>query len=182
MANRTCSIEGCERPRRSRGMCHRHYVNETRYGGAIPDKDLPDDERFTRRTNRADPSGCWVWTGGTTGRGYGIFSLGARGERVPAHRWSYEHHVGPIPEGHLVRHSCDNPPCVNPAHLETGTDKDNADDRTERLRLPVYHRTHCQRGHDLSLPGAVMPGTVAGCRECERARKDRWQRANRRYT
>lgn len=180
MANRTCSIPDCDRPSRARGMCERHYYNRTHYGHAVPLKERPDDERFNSNIDRSDQSGCWVWTGGKSRGGYGVFNLGARGRKTLAHRWAYERYVGPIPPGQLVRHHCDNPPCVNPAHLTTGTHKDNADDRTERLRLPVYHRTHCQRGHDLSLPGAVMPGTVAGCRECDRARKDRWRRANRR--
>ncbi|MCD1287310.1 HNH endonuclease [Brevibacterium sp. CCUG 69071] len=64
--------------------------------------------------------------------GYGLFSFGNRHRR--AHRASYELHVGPIPDGLVVRHKCDNPPCVNPLHLEVGTGVDNTNDRFIRGR------------------------------------------------
>lgn len=51
-----------------------------------------------------------------------------------AHRLAYETWVGPIPDGLIVRHKCDNPPCINPEHLETGTYADNAHDRDSRGR------------------------------------------------
>src|SRR5690606_2829424 len=53
------------------------------------------------------------------------------------HRLAYETWVGPIPDGHIVRHRCDNPPCINPIHLETGTWGDNMKDKVERGRLVV---------------------------------------------
>ena len=56
------------------------------------------------------------------------------GSLKQAHRLAYESWVGPIPEGHIVRHKCDNPPCINPDHLETGTHSDNALDREARCR------------------------------------------------
>lgn len=77
-----------------------------------------------------DPqSGCWEWQGGKC-KGYGV--IGGRG----AHRVFYERYNGPIPPGLLVRHTCDNPGCVNPDHLELGTKQDNADDMKDRGRSP----------------------------------------------
>jgi DNA invertase Pin-like site-specific DNA recombinase len=58
-----------------------------------------------------------------------------------AHRVSYETNVGPIPAGHVIRHTCDNPPCINPAHLVTGTQRDNEQDKTDRGRRPLGSAT-----------------------------------------
>lgn len=70
---------------------------------------------------------CWNWTAGKDKDGYGIVVFSGR-SRVKAHRASYELFVGAIPEGLMVRHSCNNPACVNPEHLSTGTAKDNTQD------------------------------------------------------
>lgn len=69
---------------------------------------------------------CWEWQGGTRWDGYGRFKFS--GEWVLAHRASYEIHKGPIPYGGQVLHDpvlCNNPSCVNPAHLRIGTYLDN---------------------------------------------------------
>lgn len=87
--------------------------------------------RFWSRVNRAD-GGCWEWQGTRQHYGHGLLSVGGRNLKV--HRISYEMHVGPIPAGLIVRHRCDNPPCVNPDHLEVGTRADNNRDRDERGR------------------------------------------------
>lgn len=79
-----------------------------------------------------DPNGCWVWRGLTSTGGYGLVTIHYKMYRT--HQLAYELMTGPIPPGALVLHSCDNPPCVNPAHLRLGTDKDNALDRVARGR------------------------------------------------
>jgi len=80
---------------------------------------------FYDRTGRGD--GCWEWPTGTDG-----WYAQAGGERVHRTSWEYAH--GPIPGGMCVCHTCDNPPCVNPAHLFLGTHGDNADDKVAKGR------------------------------------------------
>jgi len=79
-------------------------------------------------------SGCWRWCGGTFGNGYGQFRWGHR--KVKAHRVSYSLFYGPIPDGKIICHHCDNKLCVNPNHLFLGTHKDNTEDREMKGRHP----------------------------------------------
>lgn len=77
-------------------------------------------------------SACWPWRGARDNKGYGAARVAGRA--LKAHRVAYEVAHGPIPAGLIVRHTCDNPPCCNPAHLEVGTHADNARDKAERGR------------------------------------------------
>lgn len=85
---------------------------------------------------------CWEWTsnraGGRRGRTYGQFSIGASGERkaISAHVYIYQLTHGPVPDGLEVMHSCHNPICVRPDHLEAGTHKKNIQDSAA---LGHYH-------------------------------------------
>lgn len=81
---------------------------------------------------RVDTSGdCWNWTGSKQSQGYGVLVKHVWGENL-AHRWMYKHTHGELPAEALVRHRCDNKPCVNPSHLELGAAKDNVRDMIER--------------------------------------------------
>ena len=89
-------------------------------------------KRFWVKVGRYGPSECWPWKASTDRHGYGYFRLD--GGMRKAHRVAYELTHGPIPDGQVVRHRCDNPGCVNPGHLELGTQADNVRDRDERKR------------------------------------------------
>ncbi len=85
--------------------------------------------RFLDKIEINQETCCWIWTSALFKKGYGLFQL--RGKSVGAHRVSYEHFIGPIPEGLFVLHNCpcgDNPSCVNPNHLKLGDAQDNMDD------------------------------------------------------
>lgn len=80
----------------------------------------------------AEESGCIRFTGHLDGEGYGRIMV-AR-VKYMAHRLSYYLNNGPIPDGYVVRHKCDNPSCINPEHLEVGTQADNIADKVSRGR------------------------------------------------
>ena len=83
---------------------------------------------FWSKVSAPDLHSCWEWKGRKKHFGYGAYKDQA------AHRMAYEMCVGPIPAGLCVRHKCDNPSCVNPAHLEVGTIADNNRDAVDRGR------------------------------------------------
>ena len=97
------------------------------------------EELFWPRVDKRGDGECWNWTGTLQGGGYGHF--GSAGKTYLAHRFSYTLAKGEIPEGMVVRHTCDNPKCVNPSHLLVGTHQDNSNDAVERGRTARGERS-----------------------------------------
>ncbi len=91
--------------------------------------------RFWTYVQKGD--GCWQWLGGTFGGRYGQFR--ALGRKVKAHRFAWEITYGPVPNGKILCHRCDNMLCVRPHHLFVGTHADNAADRSAKGRSARFN-------------------------------------------
>lgn len=103
-------------------------------------------ERLWAKIDKRGTNECWPWTGATAGKVvHGQISVPHSRSRVYVHRVVYELEIGPIPEGLVVRHSCDNGICCNPAHLLVGTRADNNNDAAERGRMPRGSRHHATK-------------------------------------
>lgn len=136
----TCSVENCQNKRQyQRTICsgHKHRMQKFGSYGDTPIKRIPpkgmsgwDVVEFNGWNVTTD--GCWEYRGPKFANGYGQVKI----DGIPRllHRVSYERHNGDIPSGIVVRHKCDNKPCMNPSHLELGTSVDNVRDRDERGR------------------------------------------------
>lgn len=126
-------------------------------------------QRLEMRIKHTD-SGCWEYTGNCNEWGYG--QLDVRKQRWMAHRLAYTLWIGPIPEGMDILHSCDNPPCINPAHLRPGTQLENSLEMVAKGRTDAQKREACPRGHkyDEHNTGRYGKSKWRDCKICSRAR------------
>ncbi|MFH9013965.1 HNH endonuclease signature motif containing protein [Streptomyces sp. NPDC017943] len=129
-----------------------------------------DEATLARFTSKFETSagGCWVWTAAIGNNGYGVFRF--QGKAANAHRVSYLHYVGEVPEGLDLDHLCRVRHCVNPAHLEPVTRSVNlgrgiAPGRTQRLR------THCPKGHPYDAQNTRLYKGRRSCKACHRERE-----------
>jgi hypothetical protein len=125
---------------------------------------LSDEARFFRSIEKM-PDGCWRWLRAKDKDQYGLFKIGSHkdGTRrmARAHRWAYEHFVGPIGDGLTIDHLCRNHPCVNPAHMEPVTSAVN----TKRGARATA--THCRLGHPFSGSNLlIFKSGKRRCKEC----------------
>lgn len=141
------------------------------------DRDLPFLTRLWARVDKAGPvperrpdlGPCWLWTGGADHKGYGqLVPEGARDVTVRAHRFIYELVVGPVDASLEMDHLCRNRRCVNPAHLEPVTRRENML-RGESFAAKNAVKTHCVHGHPFDAENTfTRPGGRRGCRACRR--------------
>jgi hypothetical protein len=138
--------------------------------GAPGPKVRPVIDRFAERVALTD-SGCIEWLGASTGDGYAQIKLSpSEGKRlVYVHRWSYQYHVGPIPEGLEIDHLCHNRACVNPDHLEAVTPRVNWL-RSANPTSVNARKTRCIHGHPFAGKNLMVSadGKRRYCRECRR--------------
>lgn len=163
-----CVAPGCEKPARLRRaqLCSMHAWRMNRHGAfdlppvevgssrALRGRNRPSLEtRFWASVNKAGPvpshdatlGPCWVWTAACNRDGYGVIKPGGGKRQVKAHRVSLEWARGPIPDGQMVLHRCDNPPCVSPDHLYVGDAQQNARDAVARGRTATGERSWASR-------------------------------------
>lgn len=134
----------------------------------MPKMKRPLLERLNERV-RVDEAGCWVWTGALDSCGYGQISVDGR--KRSTHRASYEARVGPIPLDLQIDHLCRNRACMNPAHLEPVTPRENGLRGMSPAAVNA-RRTHCANGHEFAGENLLVE-TVDGrsrrvCVACRR--------------
>ena len=128
---------------------------------------LTAEERFWAKVDKSGT--CWIWTAARNAFGYGKFSMG-HARWIFAHRFAYETFRGPIPATLVIDHLCRNPSCVNPAHLEPVTNREN---QLRGVGFAARHaaKTHCDHGHEFTPENTYTGYKGRACRECHRLRE-----------
>jgi hypothetical protein len=178
-----CDVSGCEDLAGYKRLCEKHREKKNRTGDPLtPDRrriKRDPEERFLEKVDKSGPiplhrpdlGPCWTWTAAKTKLGYGKFHYDGRLGK--AHGFAYEHFIGPIPDGcEDLDHLCRNPSCVNPAHLEPVTHRENVL-RGAAPSAVNAAKTHCDRNHEFTEANTYIRIGQGGkkmriCRACHR--------------
>lgn len=164
----------------SRPMAYQERSPDVRYK-SIPTLTPSQLNRFWSKVDTSSgPDGCWLWQAAISSVGYGVVGLGGRANGLfLAHRVSFTIECGQIPEGLQIDHICKVRKCVNPAHLESVTQRENIL-RGGGMSAIHARQTHCCRGHEFSEANTIIDTLGRRvCRICRRA-KSKANSANRR--
>ena len=131
------------------------------------------EERFRCKVEITTEEACWIWTASVDGSGYGKYLRDGR--LVGAHRVAYEVVVGPIPDGLEIDHLCKVRNCVNPAHMEAVTHRENTL-RSDSPVVALYSETHCSKGHEWTEENTYIKKGGRECRICRRDRNREYMR------
>lgn len=132
-------------------------------------------DRFSARITPVTESGCWIWTGQTSHKGYGRIRV--EGRLIHAHRFAYQYYIGSIPEYLTLDHRCRVRCCTNPYHLRPMTSKENTLIGVGITAINA-RKTYCLKGHSFTEANTIIRKTGRGCRECKSIQEKR-ARANR---
>ena len=147
-------------------------ISNSPIGGIVSDNRSIEERFYPRLAER--PNGCLEWTGCTDHK-YGSLKVYKVAWR--AHRLAWALAYGDIPTGMLVLHTCDNPPCCNPAHLFLGTQSENMKDKVNKGRQGTNRnrdKTHCKNGHEFTPENTFLKSSASrGFRECRTCRRER---------
>lgn len=145
-----CTIDGCADPQVGRGWCRKHYLRWHKTGDPMRvRKPVRTGVRlFDPGMYNATPleTPCREWLGRRDPKGYGLIGRAGKHWRLHRYVWTVVH--GPIPEGALIMHRCDNPPCYRLDHLMLGTAKANTHDMLTKDRQ--------SNGSNRTNPAVVM--------------------------
>ena len=191
-----CSVDDCNRIVVGRGLCGKHYQRWQKHGDPLTVQHIQGDDeaRFWSHVDKDGPvperkpelGPCWLWTGCVNHRGYGRFSIpdGSGGHReVPAARWICDFTHGVMAVKEEPDHLCLNTSCVNLAHLEVVTQRENIL-RSSGPAAINSRKTHCIHGHEFT-PGNTYihvkrDGSVRrSCRTCMRIKDQRYRERKR---
>lgn len=166
---RLCTVPGCSKACRSRGLCKSHYktwnraraAGRTTYFEPLPPETLSLQTRLARRLYKIDcVTGCWLSS--ADDQRYCAMT-GLEGKSSSAHRLAWELYRGPIPAGLVLDHLCRRPACFNPDHLEAVPNKVNVLRGVGACAQNARKET-CSKGH--LLLGLNLRVTKEGFREC----------------
>ena len=127
---------------------------------------MTPEQRFLKKVIIPKDLGhdCWEWTGSKMPFGHGQIRINYK--LWLAHRYSYLMFNGYLHAGSVVRHTCDNPGCVNPNHLRQGSQKDNLRDMFSKKRNWQAKVTHCPKGHKYTDENTSVKKNSRFCRAC----------------